>query len=51
MHIFNMSVAYMQSVEKDTLNAPEGVDFTKYHYQSILFNMCSGRKLVKLKML
>ena len=38
MHIFNMSVLYLQSVEKiqDPVKALRGVDFTKYALSSII---------------
>ena len=48
MHIFKMSVTYMQSFKKDTPKTLGGVDFTM-HYQP-LFNMCSGQELaIKVK--
>ena len=30
MHIFNISVLYMHSIKKDTLNTWTNVDFIKY---------------------
>ena len=36
MHIFNMSVIYLQSVEKDPVKAIRVVDFTKYALSTII---------------
>ena len=36
MHIYNMCVTYLQSIQTDTLEALGGVDFTK-HALSVLW--------------
>ena len=37
MHIFSMSVTYLQSVEKDPVKVLRGVDFTKYALSTIIY--------------
>ena len=39
MHIFNMFVTYLQSVDKDPVKALRGVDFTKYALASIIYSL------------
>ena len=48
MHIFNMSVTYLQNIEKDPVKAVRGVDFTEYavstntvvpRYKDYLYNV------------
>ena len=37
MHIFNMSVTYLQKCWKDAVKALRGVDFTKYALSTIIY--------------
>ena len=42
MHIFNMSVTYLQSAEKIQWKLLRGIDFTKYALSSIIYLMQSS---------
>ena len=46
MHIFNMSVTYMQIIEKIQWKLKEELISQSMHYQT-LFTRCSRRKMVK----
>ena len=48
MHIFNISVIYLQSTEK--MNALRDVDFTKYALSTIIYQVQLS-KMAKLKTL
>ena len=50
MHIFNMSVIYLQSVEKIQWKLEEELISQSMHYQ-LLFTRCSCGKIAKLKTL
>ena len=50
MHIFNMSVTYLQSVEQIQWKLQEELISQSMHYQPI-FTACSYRKMAKLKTL
>ena len=44
MHIFNISVTYMQSVEKIQQRPLRGDDFTKYALSTIVYQVQSSKK-------
>ena len=48
MHIFNISVTYMQSIKRIHWRLSDELISQSLHYQP-LFNMCSGRELAKFK--
>ena len=48
MHIFNMSVTYMQSIKRVHWKLSEQLISQRMHYSPLL-NMCSGLELAKLK--
>ena len=50
MHIFNMSLTYLQSVEKIQWKLYEELTSQCMHYQP-LFTMCTHREMAKLKAL
>ena len=50
MHVSNMSLTYMQSVEKIQWKLYEELISQSMHYQP-LFTMCNRRKMAKLKAL
>ena len=50
MHIFNMSVTYLHSIEKIQWKLWEELISQSMHYQ-LLFTMCSCQKMAKLKTL
>ena len=50
MHIFNMSVTYLQNAEKIQRKLKEELISQSMHYQP-LFNWCSHQKMAQLKTL
>ena len=51
MHIFNMSVTYLQSIGNVQLELWEEMMSQSMHYQTLLLNMCSVRKMTIFKTL
>ena len=51
MHIFIMSVTYLQRAEKDPVKALREVDFTKYVLSTIIYEVQLSQKMAKLKTL